>query len=158
MSASLQLPLPVSRSGRDVGRPDIEGRLVEAQSPRQCLVELKTVRPPRGVAVVASHDGVDEIAPALERRLRHGGCASSKHSQASNNRATIHFLASRVRPPSPQKKAAQSAPPPLHPALSFHHAASIVTRAPALRPRLRPSLAPVRNPALSPRRRGRRTR
>src|SRR5262249_3801450 len=152
MSASLQLPLPVSRSGRDVGRPDIEGRLVEAQSPRQCLVELKTVRPPRGVAVVASHDGVDEIAPALERRLRHGGCASSKHSQASNNRATIHFLASRVRPPSHQKRAAQSPP------LSLHHPPSLRTRAPALRPRLRPSLAPVRNPALSPRRRGRRTR
>src|SRR5262249_49652634 len=110
--------------------------------------ELKTVRPPRGGAVVASHDGVDEIAPALERRLRHGRCASSEHSHASNNRPTIHFLASRVRPV-PPKRAAQGA------ALSFHHAASIVTRALALRPRSRPSLAPVRNPALSPRRRGR---
>jgi hypothetical protein len=58
------------RVGRDVGGGDIERRNVEVQSAGQRLVELRPVRSHRGMAIVAGHDGVDEIAAALGRRLR----------------------------------------------------------------------------------------
>ena len=66
---------PVADAGllvrRDVRRGDLERRLVEAQTAGIILAGDRGRRPLRRVAIGAGHDGVDQIAAALDRRLRH---------------------------------------------------------------------------------------
>ena len=137
--------------GRDVGCDDVERGLVEAQSAGQRLVELRAVRSLRGVAVVAGHDGVHEIAPALERCLRARRRRRRKHGEEPENHPSMHALPSLVPRFSHQKRAALRRCP--HDACPFFP----IRPAPALRPPTPPSLAPVRSPAPSPRRRDRQT-
>jgi hypothetical protein len=55
------------------------------------------------MAVVAGHDGIDEIGPALDRRLGHGhGCGpGSEQRRESKTGATIHSQPSSFERPMP---------------------------------------------------------
>ena len=65
---------PIADAGflvrRDVGRGDVERRLVEAQAAGIILAGGRRRRPLRRMAIGAGHDGVHQIAAALDRGLR----------------------------------------------------------------------------------------
>ena len=170
---------------REVGPGDIERGLVEAQAARQRLVELRAVRSHGRVAIVAGHHGVDEIAPALDRRLRDGGGRGPSREQSHETKIRRHdsFPALLVRTGSRRLQSSSSPAGniPTSPDLptSYHQeqAAGAACKkggasgrprvsscrlrrhaAAALPPRLRPSPPPARSPCPSPPRRDRRTR
>src|SRR5262249_34362497 len=127
--------------------------LVETQPTRQRLVELRAVRSLGGMAVLAGHDGIDEITSALERPLRHRRCRSREQDDKPENRATIHALPSLKCGYRAPKRAARSA------ALMILYVIVPITPAqPFQPPPAPPWLAPVRSPAPSPRRRDRQIR
>ena len=111
---------PIADAGlairRNVGGRDIERGLVETQSSGERPIELRPIGPHRRMAVVTGHDGVDEIASTLERRLRQSDRRSHKRSEHAKNHATIHHLPSLVCPTGtdtsrrPSKRAARALP------------------------------------------------
>jgi hypothetical protein len=155
-SAAPHLPIPVPRVGRDVGGGDVERRLVEPQSARQRLVELRAVWPHRRVAVVAGHDGVDEITPALDRRLRHRRrrVQHCEQSHGSNQRATVHsqpslLIGSRERP-QPSSPGGTITPPADQP--TSYHQKTTVPPVPTKKAALRAAFYPLCYPVLPARR------
>src|SRR5262249_738904 len=89
---------------------------VEAQTTRQRLVELRTVRADRGVAVVTCHYRIDQISAAVDWRLRccRGRTDCRKQGGASKKYATVHprpsVMAGARRPPHPRRPPASFLP------------------------------------------------
>src|SRR6266404_7020389 len=100
---------PIADSGLtvrgNVGGRDIERGLVEMQSAGQRAVELRPIRPHRRMAVVTGHDGIDQIAPALERSLPRPRRRRCKRYENAENHATIHRLPPSFAPPAPITRA-----------------------------------------------------
>jgi len=90
ISASLQLPIPVSTSG-DVRRGGEKGRRVEGEPAGERSVgDDPAFAVARRMAIAARHDGVDEIIAALDRRLGASAREQDARQDARQNASSQH--------------------------------------------------------------------
>src|ERR1700704_6239264 len=88
ISASLQLPIPVSISGVMFGAVAMKAGVVKVRPPENAFSAMVLLSASRGVAIAAGHDGVDEIAATLGRGFSH--CAACGQQQYASNADPKH--------------------------------------------------------------------